>query len=125
MNIVLWIIQGLLALAFFLAGFMKAFMPTANLEKYMPWVQSIPAALVRFIGIAEMLGAIGLIVPALTGIASWLTVAAACGLAILMLAAAGFHVSRHENAYIGLNVVLLVLALLILVGRVTFATTYF
>jgi uncharacterized membrane protein YphA (DoxX/SURF4 family) len=125
MNIVLWIIQGLLALAFLLTGFMKAFTPLARLEQYMDWVKAIPAALVRFIGIAEMLGAIGLIVPALTGIASWLTVAAAGGLALVMLAAACFHASRHELANIGLNIVLLALALLILVGRVTVAPAYF
>lgn len=125
MNIALWILQGVLALVFLVAGFMRAFLPTATLEEYMAWVTSLPAVLLRFIGSAEMLGAIGLIVPAITGIASWLTVAADGGLAIVMLAAVGFHASRHEHANIGLNIVLLVLALLILVGRVTVAPAYF
>jgi putative oxidoreductase len=125
MNIVLWIIQGLLALAFLMAGFMKAFTPLANLEKRMAWVKATPAPLVRFIGVAEILGAIGLIIPAITGIASWLTVAAAGSLAVVMLSAAGLHASRHENSSIGMNVILLVLALLILVGRLTFAPAYF
>ncbi len=125
MNIVLWVIQGLLALAFLMAGFMKAFMPKANLEKNMAWVKATPAALVRFIGAAEILGAIGLIVPAITGIASWLTIAAAGGLAIVMLAAAGYHASRHENSNIGMNVVLLLLAAVIIVGRLSFAPAYF
>ena len=97
MNIALWILQGVLALVFLVAGFMRAFLPTATLEEYMAWVTSLPAALLRFIGSAEMLGAIGLIVPAITGIASWLTVAADGGLAIVMLAAVGFHASRHEH----------------------------
>ena len=123
MNIALWILQGVLALVFLVAGFMRAFLPTATLAEYMAWVTSLPAALLRFIGSAEMLGAIGLIVPAITGIASWLTVAADGGLAIVMLAAVGFHASRHAN--IGLNIVLLVLAQLILVGRVTVAPAYF
>ena len=125
MNIALWILQGVLALVFLVAGFMRAFLPTATLGESMAWVTSLPAALLRFIGSAEMLGAIGLIVPAITGIASWLTVAAAGGLAFVMLAAVGFHVSRHEHANIGLNIVLLVLALLILVGRVSVAPAYF
>ena len=125
MNIALWILQGVLALVFLVAGFMRAFLPATTLEGYMAWITSLPAVLLRFIGIAEMLGAIGLIVPALTGIASWLTVAAVGGLAIVMLAAAGFHASRHEYTNIGLNVVLLVLALLILFGRLTVAPVYF
>lgn len=125
MNIVLWIIQGLLALAFLMAGFMKAFSPVANLEKRMAWVKATPDALVRFIGVAEILGAIGLIVPAITGIATWLTVAAAGGLALVMLLASGFHASRHENSSIGMNIVLLLLALLVLVGRLAFAPAYF
>lgn len=69
-------------------------------------------------------GAVGLIVPAITGIASWLTVVAAGGLAVIMLLAAGFHASRHENSSIGMNVVLLLLAVVILVGRLTFAPAY-
>ena len=80
MNIVLWVVQGLLALAFLLAGFMKTFMPVETLKKNMAWVNSVPAAFVRFIGVSEILGAIGLILPAITGIGTWLTMAAAAGL---------------------------------------------
>jgi|SRR5579884_476324 uncharacterized membrane protein YphA (DoxX/SURF4 family) len=120
MNIVVWIVQGLVALAFLLAGFMKGFAPLATLKKNMTWVNSVPAAFVRFIGIAEILGAIGLILPLATGIAPWLTVAAAIGLAIVMVSAAIFNVSRHETRHIGLNVVLLLLALFIVIARLTF-----
>ena len=120
-NIVLWVIQGLLALAFLLAGFMKAFMPLAVLKKNMPWVNDVPAAFVRFIGAAELLAAIGLIAPAATGIVPWLTVAAAVGLVVVMLSASVFHASRRENANIGMNVVLLLLAAFIIVGRLALA----
>ena len=51
MSIVLWIVQGLLALAFLMAGVMKSFMPVEGLKKNMIWVGSVPAGLVRFIGI--------------------------------------------------------------------------
>src|SRR5437016_6199459 len=121
MNIVLWIVQGLLALAFLLAGFTKAFMPLATVKKNMPWANEVPASFVRFIGVAEILGAIGLILPAATGIAPWLTVAAAVGLVVVMLSASVFHASRRENANIGMNVVVLLLAAFIIVGRLALA----
>ena len=59
MGIALWIVQGLLALAFLMAGFMKSFMPLEGLKKNMAWVGDVPAGLVRFIGIVEILGALG------------------------------------------------------------------
>ncbi|HEY7358576.1 MAG TPA: DoxX family protein, partial [Ktedonobacterales bacterium] len=65
----------------------------------------------------EILGAIGLILPAITGIASWLVMAAAGGLAFVQLSAAVFHGSRKEWQNIGGNVVLLLLALFVLLGR--------
>lgn len=120
MNIVVWIVQGLVALAFLLAGFMKTFMPVATLKKNMAWVNDVPAAFVRFIGVAEILGAIGLILPLATGIAPWLTVAAAIGLVVVMISASIFHASRRESSNIGMNVVLLLLALFIVVARLTF-----
>jgi putative oxidoreductase len=117
MNIALWVVQGLVALAFLLAGFMKTFMPLETVKKNMAFANVVPAALVRFIGGAELLGAIGLIVPAVTGIQSWLTVAAAGGLVLVMLLAAIYHASRREYSHIGVNIALLLLAAFILVGR--------
>ena len=121
MNIVLWIVQGLLALAFLLAGFMKTFRPVETLKKNMDWVRVVPTPFVRFIGVSEILGAIGLILPAITGIGTWLTMAAAAGLVVVMVSASIYHASRREYSSIGMNVVLLLLAVLILVGRLTFA----
>lgn len=116
MNIVLWIVQGVLALLFLLAGFMKAFTPLEGLKKNMAWTAAVPAWLVRFIGIAELLGALGLILPQLTRIAPLLTIVAAFGLALVMLFAAIFHASRKEYRNIGMNIVLLLLAAFIAVG---------
>ncbi len=120
-NIVLWIVQGLLALAFLLSGFTKTFQPLATVRKNMPWASDVPAPFVRFLGVAEMLGAIGLILPAITGIGTWLTVAAAAGLVVVMASASIFHASRREYSTIGMNVVLLGLSVLVIVGRLTFA----
>src|SRR5690348_4074128 len=111
MNVILWIVQGLLAVAYLLAGAPKASWPIAALSKRVGWIGTVPAALVRFIGVAELLGAIGLILP-------WLTVAAAIGLTVLQVCATLFHVSRGELKTLPANAVLLLLSLFVVVGRV-------
>ena len=80
MDIVLWIVQGLLALAFLMAGFMKTFIPISTLQKRMTWVSSVAAPFVRFIGVAELLGAVGLILPQATGISSPINGGRCCGI---------------------------------------------
>ncbi len=121
MNIALWIVAGLLALAFLLAGFMKAFRPVESLKNMMTWVAVVPTPFVRFIGVAELLAGIGLILPAVTGIQQWLVAAAAGGLVIVMISAAIFHARRKEWQNIGGNVVLLLLAAFVVIGRVVWA----
>jgi len=121
MNIALWIVQGLLALAFLLAGSMKAFAPLNTVRKNMSWANDVGVPFVRFIGVAELLGGIGLILPAITGIQSWLTIAAALGLVLVMVSASIFHASRREYQNIGMNVVLLLLAAFVVLGRWTLA----
>jgi uncharacterized membrane protein YphA (DoxX/SURF4 family) len=85
MNLALWIIQGLLAALFLFAGGMKLVMPIEELMKQMPL--PLPGWFMRFIGVVELLGAIGLILPWLTGIRPGLTPLAAAGLVIVMLGA--------------------------------------
>ena len=97
---------------------MKAFQPVQQLSKNMKWVTAVPAGLVRFIGIAEVVGGIGLIIPMVTNVAPGLTVAAAAGLVLVQVCAIVFHLSRGERRGLPANVVLLLLALLVLVGRV-------
>jgi putative oxidoreductase len=118
MNLVLWTLQGLMALLFLLSGSMKALRPLEEVRKRMPWANDVPAWFVRFIGIAEILGALGLILPAFTGILPWLTVAAAVGLVIVMLSAGVFHAWRREFSSLGITVLLLALTVVIVVGRV-------
>ncbi len=117
MNIALWVVQGLLALLFLMAGSMKAFTPLAVMRKKMTWANDFPAAFVRFLGVAELLGAIGLIAPAVTRIQSWLTVAAAVGFVMVMVSAFVFHTSRREYQNIGVPLVLLGLSVFIVLGR--------
>ena len=117
MSVVLWIIQVLLALVFLMTGFMKLTQPIAILSKRMTWTAAVPLGLVRFIGLAELLGGIGLILPMLIGILPWLTIAAAIGLSIVMVSAAIFHLARHEASHVPGNIVLLILAVIVVVGR--------
>ena len=117
MIIALWIVQGLLALVFLLSGFMKGFTPLEGLKKNMTWVSATPPVLVRLLGIAEILGAIGLILPQLTGFAPWLTIAAAIGLLIVMVGAIVLHASRKETSGIGMTVVLFLLIAFVVVGH--------
>jgi uncharacterized membrane protein YphA (DoxX/SURF4 family) len=83
MNHALWIVQGLLALIFLFAGGMKLVLPLEKVTAQMP----LPGLFVRFIGVAEVLGAIGLILPGLLRIRPGLTPLAAAGLVIIMIGA--------------------------------------
>lgn len=121
MNIALWVLQIILALMFVMAGSLKATQPLDNLAKRMAWVPAVPGALVRFIGISELLGAIGLILPALIHVLPWLTIAAAIGLAVIMFLAILVHGSRREYQNIIANVVLLALLVFVVYGRIALA----
>lgn len=117
MNVVLWIVQGILALLFAAVGLQKATQRAERLAPTMPWVKDFAPATVRLIGIVELLGAIGLILPAATGIAPILTPIAAAGLAVTMVLAAATHIRRKEPSAVALNAVLLVLAGFVAWGR--------
>ena len=117
MSIALWIVQGLLAVAFLGAGASKLSQPKEKLLKNMPWVEDFSQPAVRLIGAAEVLGAIGVVLPALTGVLPWLTPLAALGLVLLMVGAALTHLRRKEYGNVAINAVLLVLAAFVAYGR--------
>ena len=117
MNIVIWIVQGLLAAMFLMAGIMKSTQPKEKLSKNMPWVNDVSASNVKLIGISQILAAIGLVLPQVTGILPWLTPLAAIGLVLTMIGAIILHVKRNENSSIGINIVLLLLAAFVAYGR--------
>lgn len=115
-GISLWVVQVLVALGFGMAGFMKATAPLETLAANMTWVTAMPG-LVRFIGVAELLGALGMILPAATRLRPVLTPAAGLGLVIIMVLAALFHLTRGEFSAIGANAVLGLLAGFVAWGR--------
>jgi putative oxidoreductase len=116
LNVSLWIAQILLAGVFSTAGFMKVATPIAVLAQKMAWVSGEPW-LVRFIGICELAGAVGLILPAAFKVLPKLTAYAATGLAAIMALAVPFHIYRGEVKVIGLPVLLGVMGAFVAWGR--------
>jgi len=111
MDIAYWVVAALLALFYLYAGGLKLVRSQAQLAPTMAWAgTAIPMAGVRAIGAVEVLGAAGLVLPPLTGVAPWLATAAAIGFVVLQSAALGFHASRRENRSIGMNLGLLMVA---------------
>jgi uncharacterized membrane protein YphA (DoxX/SURF4 family) len=116
MNVVLWVVAGLLALAFLAAGLMKATQPKEKLAgNGLTWVEDFSAGAVRGIGLVEVLGAVGLVLPPLVDVAPVLAPLAATGLALTMVGAIVVHVRRHESFVPAL--VLLVLSAFVAVCR--------
>jgi uncharacterized membrane protein YphA (DoxX/SURF4 family) len=118
MNVALWVVQLVLALAFIAAGGMKVF----AYEKYKAMSEKngptgITRGLTVFIGIAELAGALGIVLPMATTVAPWLSAWAAVGLATVMLLAIGYHVRRHESLTV--PAVLFALAVFVALGRLS------
>ena len=116
-NIALWVAQVLLGLLFLMAGATKAFQPIEAMAESLPWVLTTPSVLVRFIGVSEILGGLGLLLPSMLRIKPFLTVWAAIGLAVIMLLAALFHGSRGEFTAIGANLTFMAVLAFIAWGR--------
>jgi uncharacterized membrane protein YphA (DoxX/SURF4 family) len=118
MLIAVWIVSGLLALAYLFSGANKAFRPHEKVKVTMEFAEDFAPWQVKAIGILEVLGAIGLVLPELLHIAVILTPIAAVALAVLQIVAIIVHVRRHDSPkQLPVNVVLLVLAIFVAVVR--------
>ena len=117
LNVTLWVAQVLLAGMFLMAGVMKLTQSIDVLAASLPWASSVPELLVRFIGLSEFAGALGLLLPSLTRIQPRLTALAALGLVAVMVLAAGFHATRGEFAMMPMNLVIGLVALFVAWGR--------
>jgi uncharacterized membrane protein len=107
-----WVFSFVLAAVFFITGVFKVFLYDKSRD-LLPWVKDVPRALTQAIGVAEILGALGLILPVITGVYAWLTPIAAVALALLMLSAAVFHLLRRETTEAGVNVLLLIMLVIV------------
>jgi putative oxidoreductase len=117
LNIGLWVAQGLLAVFYGGVGFMKVSQPIDTLAGMMGWPGVMPEWLVRFVGTAELAGAIGLILPMLTGIMPRLTSLAAGGLMLLQVCAMIYHLTHGEAQVLPLNLALFAIPAFIVWGR--------
>jgi len=120
MNTLLWILAAPLALMFLTAASVRA-LAYDLARRQVAWVGAVPRPLLLFVSVAEILGALGLVLPGLTHTATSLIPLAAAGLGLVQLLALSFHVSRHERRNATANVALLAILTFIAVGRLALA----
>lgn len=116
-NTTVWIAQGSLCVAFLITGMMKLSLSMESLTAMMTWPGKMPVEFVRLIGLAEVLGALGLVLPMLTGVRPILTSYAAFGLMVLMIGALGYHLMLFQGSMMVPSIVLGVLAAYVGVRR--------
>ena len=121
MNIVLWILQSLLAFVFLHAGLCKTFYRKRDMKFLgQDGVVGLPLWLIRTVGIIEILGAYGLVIPLWLNIMPILTPLAAAGFAIIMLLAMGVNVRNKKYKSVVLNIALFIIFVVIFIGRCNF-----
>jgi putative oxidoreductase len=117
LNITLWILQVLVAAFFLMAGTMKLTQPIVKLSAMLPWTGQIPEILVRLLGMIDIVGAVGILLPGILRTRPRLIIWAALGIMLLMASAITFHISRGEAYGITPNILILLLAAAIAWGR--------
>jgi uncharacterized membrane protein YphA (DoxX/SURF4 family) len=117
LHLALWAVQIVLGLMFVAAGAIKVAQPMDKVIAMFVWPGAVAPALVRFIGLAEFLGGVGLIVPAATRIAPWLTPLAAGGLTVVTSLATLFHLTRGELGMLPVTLITGGLTALVAWGR--------
>lgn len=120
MNAMIWAVQAILALVFFGGAATRA-VGYEFAKTRMAWVAAVPRPLLLFISVAEIAGALGPILPGLTGVASVLTPVAAVALAVILVLAFAFHLSRRQTQNAAANVLLLAVVVFVAVARFGFA----
>jgi uncharacterized membrane protein len=117
-DVALWVVAGLLSAIFLMAGIMKMTQAKEQLAEKMGWVEHYEPRAIKLIGLLEVLGAIGLILPAVTNTVPILTPLAAIAITLLMVGAMSRHLSRgNETQMVVMNMVFLLMALFVAWGR--------
>lgn len=116
-NLVLWVLQVLLAFFFVMAGYSHALAPFDQVAPQATWMNDVHRWFSRFIGFAEIAGGLGLILPSPLRLSPWLTPAAALGLATIMLLAIPLHILKGEASVIWIHALIAAAAMFIAWGR--------
>lgn len=117
LHVTLWVLQVLLGCFFVMVGWSHALLPFDQVARQATWMNDVPRWLGRFIGWAEITGGLGLVIPAATRLAPWLTPLAALGLATIMLLAIPFHVLKGEASIVWMHALFAAPGLFIAWGR--------
>ncbi len=117
MNTALWIVQWVLALVFFAAGMMKLTEPREKIIAKMPFAEDFSLNILRLIGLLEVLGAAGLLVPMLARVFPMLMLWAGMGLMLIMVGAMVTHIRRKEYPNLIINIILFTMAGFVTWGR--------
>lgn len=116
-HILLWIAQIILSITLIWAAFVKLVQPIEQLKAMWPWTGEVSPALVRFTGVIDLLGALGVLLPSLFRFKPILAPLAAGGIVLLMISASVFHIYRGEASQIGFNIVFGLIAVFVAYGR--------
>lgn len=116
LHVSLWIVQIVLAIGFIWASAMKLFLPADKLAAMWPWTAG-NGTLTKVTGVLDLLAGVGLVLPTLLRTRKEITVYAAWGTILLMVAASIFHITRGEASLIGVNIFFAVMAALVALGR--------
>ncbi len=119
MNAVLWLLQIVLALAFLALGLLMVTRSRERLLRVAGWVEDFPEWVVTTIGVLELLGAVGVVLPGVLGVAGVLVPVAALGLVVLLIGAIVTHLLRGEQDEVGMPVALLIAAAVVAAGRLS------
>jgi uncharacterized membrane protein YphA (DoxX/SURF4 family) len=121
MNTALWVVQGILAAMFLMAGAMKAMKGQKGLmeEPRTAWAEDVPDAQIRIIGMLEVLAAVGLVLPMALDIVPILTAWAAAGVVVVLAGSIVLHKRRGESQAIMMNGMFMILGIFVAWGRFT------
>jgi len=117
MTTIIWVAQGILAAVFIAAGLLKLTNTRAALKDKTPYVEDFTDNQVKTIGTLEVLGAVGVVLPGALKVLPVLSPVAACGQALMMIAAAATLIRRGEHAHVPLNLVIFTLAVFVAIER--------
>jgi hypothetical protein len=116
-NVLLWASQAMICGSLCIGGVMKLTMSIARISQSFPWTGQVSKPFLRFIGVVDLAGGLGIVLPELANIVPRLTVAVAIGCVVLQVLAIGFHVRRNEAVQTPFNLFLLVLCGFVVWGR--------